>query len=164
MRVGFGYDIHRLTAGRKLILGGVEIPDILGEEGYSDGDTLTHAIIDALLGAANLGDIGLHFPPGNKHYLNISSLTLLKKTMDLIDTAGYEIMNIDCTVIIEKPKLAPYMQNIKLKLAEVIKITAENISVKAKTKEGIGETGSGKAVEAYAVILICRKHEPNRIK
>ncbi len=158
MRVGFGYDIHKLTTGRKLILGGVEIPNLLGEEGYSDGDTLTHAIIDALLGAADLGDIGLHFPPGNKHYLNISSLTLLKKTMDLIAKAGYEIMNIDSTVIIEKPKLSPYIQSIKLKLAEVINTAAENISVKAKTKEGIGETGSGKAVEAYAVILLCRKN------
>jgi len=154
MRVGFGYDIHRLIPGRKLILGGVVIPYSLGEEAYSDGDVLVHAEIDALLGAAGLGDIGEYFPPGDVQWKDISSLILLKKTVDLIHTAGYSIINIDCTVILEKPKITPYKKEIRQNLAEITGIETKDISLKAKTKEGIGETGAGKAVEAYCAALI----------
>ena len=159
MRVGLGYDIHRLIPDRKLILGGIVIPYKLGEEAYSDGDVLTHAIIDALLGAAGLDDIGEHFPPGEAEWKDISSLTLLKKTVSLIHAAGYSIVNIDCTVIIEKPKITPYKNEIRKKLSEVTGIEIKDISVKAKTKEGIGETGAGKAVEAYSAALLKVKNE-----
>lgn len=157
MRVGFGYDIHRLIPGKKLIIGGIVIPYSLGEEAYSDGDVLSHAVIDSLLGAASLGDIGEHFPPGDVKWKDISSLILLEKTAGLIRKAGYSIVNIDCTVILEKPKLTPYKKEIRDKLAEIMDIKIEDISLKAKTKEKIGETGAGKALEAYSIALIDKK-------
>jgi 2-C-methyl-D-erythritol 2,4-cyclodiphosphate synthase len=154
MRIGFGYDIHRLVAGRTLILGGVEIDSSLGPEAHSDGDVLIHALIDALLGACALGDIGLLFPPSDERYRSISSRILLKRTLEAISKAGYSPMNADCTVVLESPRLAPYIDQIVSNLSADLKIASGSISVKAKTKEGIDETGKGRAIEAYAVALV----------
>ena len=154
MRIGFGYDIHRLVKNRLLILGGIEIPHTLGEDGYSDGDVLIHAIIDALLGASGLGDIGTHFPPGNAEYKNISSKVLLSRTLEMVNTAGFTIINLDCTIVLQKPQLASFIKEIIYSLSKNMSIPANSVSVKAKTKEGIGEIGAGKAVEAFAVVLL----------
>jgi len=154
MRVGFGYDIHRLITGRDLILGGVILNSKVGEDGYSDGDVLTHAIIDALLGATGQGDIGEHFPQGDPRYKNISSRILLEQTINLLKVEKYQIINIDCTVILQKPKLSPYKEQIKSMLAHDLKINPDLVSIKVKTKEELGVTGSGKAIEAYAVVLL----------
>jgi 2-C-methyl-D-erythritol 2,4-cyclodiphosphate synthase len=153
-RTGFGYDLHKLAKKRKLILGGVEIPFRLGEKAYSDGDVLIHAIIDSLLGACGNGDIGTHFPPGNPQYKDISSRILLKKTLSIVKNSGYRIVNIDCTVILQKPKLAPFIDSIKSNLKDDLELDPEYISVKAKTGEGIGPVGRSMAVKAYAVVLI----------
>ncbi|MBN2533694.1 MAG: 2-C-methyl-D-erythritol 2,4-cyclodiphosphate synthase [Spirochaetales bacterium] len=154
MKIGFGYDIHRLVQGRKLIIGGVEIPFSLGEDGYSDGDVLIHAVIDALLGASGLGDIGTHFPSGNKEYKDISSRILLCHTRDMVTSAGYSVNNLDCTVILEKPILSPFRNAIIQCLSEDLHIPGNSVSLKAKTKEGMDDTGAGKSIEAYAVVLI----------
>lgn len=154
MRIGFGYDIHRLVQGRRLIIGGVEIPHTLGEDGYSDGDVLIHAVIDALLGASGLGDIGTYFPAGNTEYKDISSRILLCRTRDMVKTAGYNVNNLDCTVILQKPVLSPFRDAIILSLSKDLQIPRYCVNIKAKTKEGIDETGAGKAVEAYAVVLV----------
>jgi len=154
MRIGFGYDIHRLIPDRKLILGGIVIPYSLGEEAYSDGDVLVHAVIDSLLGAAGLGDIGEYFPPGNPQWKDVSSLSLLEKTVAFLHEAGYGIVNIDCTVILERPKITPFKNEICKRLSNVTGLEIKEISLKAKTKEGIGETGAGKAVEAYCAVLL----------
>ncbi len=156
MRIGFGYDIHTLREGRTLILGGVQIPSDMGEEGYSDGDVLIHAIIDALLGAANKGDIGEHFPPGNPNYRDIESSILLKNTLLLI--GDFKIVNIDTTIILQKPKIGRFKEKIANKLSQIMGINPEQISVKAKTKEGVDATGKGKAIEAYAVVLLENKN------
>jgi 2-C-methyl-D-erythritol 2,4-cyclodiphosphate synthase len=157
MRIGLGYDIHRLVPGRKLVLGGVEIPFCRGEDGHSDGDVLAHAIIDALFGAAGLGDIGTHFPPSDPAYKNISSLVLLKKAYELISEKGWEIINIDTNIILQEPKIAPHAETIKNRLAETLSIPAADISVKAKTKEKMDAAGRGEAVEAQAAVLIKNK-------
>ena len=154
MRVGFGYDIHQLVQGRDLILGGVTIPHTKGEKGHSDGDVLIHAIIDALLGAAGLGDIGEQFPPSDERYKDISSCILLEKTMEMISKADCKVHNIDCTIILETPRLRPYKQEITATLAAMLQVTKQSVSVKAKTKEKTGEVGAGKAVEAYAAVLL----------
>jgi 2-C-methyl-D-erythritol 2,4-cyclodiphosphate synthase len=154
MRIGFGYDIHKLVHGRRLVIGGVEIPYNLGEAGYSDGDVLIHAVIDALLGASGSGDIGTYFPPGNTEYKDISSRVLLCRTREMVTSAGYSILNLDCTVVLEKPALSPFRKAIIHSLSEDLHIPENFINIKAKTKEGIDETGAGKAVEAYAVILL----------
>ena len=154
MRIGTGWDLHRLTEGRKLIIGGVKIPHPFGEEAHSDGDVLIHAVIDAILGAAALGDIGTHFPPSNLKYKDISSLILLEKTVELLTDAGYRIINLDTTVILQEPKLKPYIGNIRDTLAKALTLNIDRISVKAKTKEKVDATGEGRAIESIASVLI----------
>lgn len=154
MRIGSGYDVHRLTENRKLILGGVEIPYEKGLLGHSDADVLVHAVMDALLGAAALGDIGKHFPDSDDRYKNISSLTLLKHVSLLLKERGYNTINIDATVIAQRPKLAPYIESMVKNMAEVLDIPCESINVKATTEEGLGFTGSGEGIAAQAVCLI----------
>ncbi|MDA3940889.1 MAG: 2-C-methyl-D-erythritol 2,4-cyclodiphosphate synthase [Spirochaetia bacterium] len=154
MRIGTGWDLHRLAEGRRLILGGVHIPFHSGEEAHSDGDVLIHAIIDSILGAAAMGDIGTHFPPSDKQYKNISSLILLEKTLALLAQAGYRIINLDTTIILQEPKLKPYIEIIREKLAGALSIDLDGISVKAKTKENVDATGEGKAIESMASVLI----------
>lgn len=154
LRIGQGFDLHRLTGNRKLILGGVEIPYTLGLLGHSDADVLVHAIMDAMLGALGLGDIGLHFPPDDEKYKDISSIKLLKHVNDLIKTNGYNIVNIDSTILAQKPKLLPYIQEIRQSLASSLGIPFEDISVKATTTEKLGDIGKGLAIAAQAVVLL----------
>lgn len=154
MRIGEGYDVHRLVKGRQLILGGVNINFKKGLLGHSDADVLLHAISDALLGAAALGDIGKHFPPSDMQYKNISSLVLLKKVGKLLEDKSYKIINIDATLIAEMPKLAPYRDQIINNIANALKLDASKISVKATTEEGLGFTGKGKGIAARAIALI----------
>ena len=155
IRFGIGYDVHKLAAGRKLILGGVEIEHKLGLEAHSDGDVLIHAIIDAILGAATLGDIGQHFP-GTPEYKDISSVELLKRILVLVKAKGYSIGNIDSIVVAQKPKLAPYILQMRERLAEVMQVDVDAVSVKAKTEEGLGFTGTEQGIAAYAVAGIMR--------
>jgi 2-C-methyl-D-erythritol 2,4-cyclodiphosphate synthase len=154
MRIGFGYDSHRLVPGRALILGGVHIPSTLGPEAHSDGDALIHALIDALLGACALGDIGQLFPPSDEQYRDISSRILLERTLDVLGEAGFRPRNVDATIILESPRLGPYIEQMRSTLSMDLGIPGAAISVKAKTKEGLGLTGQGRAVEAYAVALV----------
>ena len=154
MRVGFGYDVHPLTAGRPLILGGVEIPFGKGLAGWSDGDVLTHAIIDALLGAAGLGSIGQHFPSGEEKYYNAPSLQLLEQTGGLLDKNAWVVINIDVTVVAKEPPVMPYAGTMKQKLSTFLHITPEQVNIKASTGNGLGFTGVGEGIEAYAVALI----------
>ena len=154
MKVGIGYDIHKLVKGRKLILGGIEIKFSKGLSGHSDGDVLTHAIIDAILGALGKGDIGKHFPDTDSRYKNISSLVLLKETMKLLTKSKYRINNLDTAIIAEKPKIAPYSGKIEERLASVLKVKKEFINIKAKTNEGLGEIGKGKAIACFAIVSI----------
>ena len=154
IRVGFGYDVHRLQAGRDLWLGGIRIPHTMGLEGHSDADVLIHAICDALLGAANMRDIGYHFPDTSEATLNIDSKILLRQTIDLIATKGYTVGNIDATVAAEHPKLNPHIEEMKKCLAGVIGTDADNISIKATTTEKLGFTGREEGISAYAVVLI----------
>ncbi len=155
-RAGFGNDVHRLAAGRKLILGGVRIPFDKGPVGHSDGDALAHALCDALLGAAALGDIGQHFPDSSPKWHNASSLEFLRHVRELFKQAGYRIISLDATVGLERPKLAPHIPHMKTKIARALGVTAEQISVKAKTGEGLDAVGRGEAVRAEAVALIER--------
>ena len=154
MRIGHGYDVHALTPDRKLIIGGVEIPHSLGLLGHSDADVLLHAICDALLGAAALGDIGKHFPDSDIKYFGISSLTLLEKTGELLKEQGYFIENIDSTVLAQSPKLAPYIDTMRENIAGALKIEKDKVSVKATTEEKLGFTGEEKGIAAHAVCLI----------
>ena len=153
-RIGSGNDVHRLVAGRKLILGGVDIPFERGPEGHSDGDALAHAICDALLGAAGLGDIGRHFPNRSPKWRNASSLLFLRQVAKLLGAAGYAIVNIDSTVGLERPKLAPYLPRMQEALAAALGIRPDQVSVKAKTGEGMDAVGRGEAVRADAVALV----------
>jgi 2-C-methyl-D-erythritol 4-phosphate cytidylyltransferase/2-C-methyl-D-erythritol 2,4-cyclodiphosphate synthase len=155
-RVGEGWDIHRLVPGRRLLLGGVEVPSDRGEEGWSDGDVLLHAVIDALLGSAALGDIGLLFPPGALEWKDADSRDLTRRARDLVRHTGWRPVNLDCTVILERPKLAPYRDAIRTSLAELLDMETEAVSFKAKTMEGLGPVGEGRAVEARAVLLAVR--------
>jgi len=157
LRIGTGYDAHPLVKKRKLILGGVEIPFNKGLDGWSDADVLTHAVIDALLGAAALGDIGGHFPPGEAQYKDISSLILLKEVGEKLITGGWRIVNIDATVIAEKPKLAGFIDRMRQNLNQTLGIEMERVSVKASTANGVGCLGRGKWMEAQAAALIERK-------
>ena len=153
MRVGTGWDIHQMVEHRPLMLGGLHIPHPLGESGHSDGDVLIHAIIDALLGASALGDIGTHFPPSDQTWKDIDSKELLKMTMEKLD--DWEIVNIDTTIIVERPKLRPYVHAIRASLAQLCRISLEQVSVKAKTAEGLlGEVGEGRAIIAQATVLL----------
>ena len=153
-RIGFGNDVHRLAPGRKLILGGVTIPFEKGPVGHSDGDALAHAVCDALLGAAALGDIGHHFPDHDPQWHNASSLLFLERTRELLDEAGYRIANVDSTISLERPKLAPSILSMRKKLAEALGIHVGQVSVKAKTGEGVDAVGEGTAIRADAVALI----------
>jgi len=152
-RIGNGYDIHRLEPGRKLILGGVEIPYHRGLLGHSDADVLLHAIMDAMLGAAALGDIGRHFPPGEPEYKNISSIELLKRVHSLIKES-YTIANIDSVIMAEKPKLAGHILDMRLAIAHALDVDLKQVSVKATTMEGLGPVGEGAAIAASAVVLL----------
>jgi 2-C-methyl-D-erythritol 2,4-cyclodiphosphate synthase len=154
MRIGIGYDVHPLVKDRKLVLGGVAIPFRKGLDGWSDADVAAHAIIDALLGAAALGDIGRHFPSGEAQYKDISSLELLKMTNDKLAAKGWHIVNIDTTVIAEEPKLAGYIERMRQSLSQTLAIDTERVSVKASTSNGLGGIGKGKWIEAHAVALI----------
>ncbi len=157
MRVGNGYDVHRLVTGRKLILGGVEIEFEKGLDGHSDADVLTHAIMDALLGAATLGDIGQHFPPSDAKYKNADSIELLKEVVSLLKTVGYtEIFNVDSTVIAEKPKVAPYINEMRKNISNAIGIEINQINIKATTTEKLGFTGREEGIAALAVCLISK--------
>ncbi len=153
-RVGEGWDIHRLIPGRKLYIGGVEIPSDKGEEGHSDGDVLLHAVIDALLGSAALGDIGQHFPPTDDAWKGADSRDLARRALSLVREAGWTPVNLDCTVILERPMLAPHREAIRESLAKSLEMDVDSISIKAKTKEGVDATGEGKAVEARAIVLV----------
>lgn len=154
MRVGMGYDVHRLVDDRKLIVGGIEIPYEKGLLGHSDADVLLHAIMDALLGAAALGDIGKHFPDSEEVYKGISSLELLKHVKKIIEEKFYIIGNIDATIIAQKPKMASYIPAMIQKIAEVLEISEQRINIKATTEEGLGFTGAGEGISAQAICLL----------
>ena len=151
MRIGIGNDIHRLIEGRPLILGGVEIPYSKGEDAHSDGDVLVHAIIDAILGACAKGDIGALFPPSDERYKDADSLKLLKQT---VEYTGAKIINLDSSITLEEPKLRPYITTMRERIADVLSIDIDRVSIKAKTNEGLDETGKGNAVSAIAVVLV----------
>ncbi len=156
LRIGHGYDVHRLTEGRALILGGVEIPYEKGLLGHSDADVLTHAVMDALLGAAALGDIGKLFPDSDAAYKGISSIELLKRVKARLAEAGFETVNLDATILAQAPKLAPYRDEMRGNIACALDIPASRVSVKATTEEGLGFTGSGEGIAAHAVALLER--------
>lgn len=153
-RVGHGYDVHKLVEDRKLIIGGVEIPHYKGLLGHSDADVLAHAICDALLGAAALGDIGKHFPDNDDKYKDIDSLVLLEKVCELIRNKGYEISNVDSTILAQAPKLRPYIDEMRSKLAKAMKLDIDELSVKATTEERLGFTGREEGIAAHAVVLL----------
>ena len=154
MRIGHGYDVHRLSEDRELILGGVKIENDLGLLGHSDADVLLHAVCDALLGAAALGDIGKHFPDTDPAYKGISSLALLENVTKLLYKNGFFVLNIDSTIIAEKPKLAPFIDKMRENIAKAVGIEVERVSIKATTEEGLGFTGNKKGIAAHAVCLI----------
>ena len=154
MRIGMGYDVHRLTEGRDLILGGVKIPYEKGLLGHSDADVLLHAVMDALLGAAALGDIGKHFPDSDPAYKGISSLKLLEHVGELLEKEGYTVGNIDATIIAQRPKMAPHIPVMRKNIAEVLRIEESQINIKATTEEGLGFTGSGEGISSQAVCLL----------
>jgi 2-C-methyl-D-erythritol 2,4-cyclodiphosphate synthase len=154
MRIGIGYDVHKLVEGRKLILGGVEIPYEKGLLGHSDADVLLHAIKDAMLGAVALGDIGKHFPDTDDRYKGASSIKLLKEVNNKVNDKGYKINNIDVVIIAQKPKMAPYVEKMRKNIAEALEIDIECINVKATTTEGLGFTGEGKGIAAQAVVTV----------
>lgn len=154
MRVGMGYDVHRLTEGRDLILGGVKIPYEKGLLGHSDADVLVHAVMDALLGAAALGDIGKHFPDTDPRYEGISSIALLKFVGRLLEDELYVVGNIDATVVAQRPKLLPYIEEMRANIASALNIPVRRVNVKATTEEGLGFTGSGEGISAQAVCLL----------
>ncbi len=154
LRVGVGYDVHPLATGRKLVLGGIEIPFERGLSGWSDADVLTHAVIDALFGAAALGDIGSHFPPGEPEYKDISSLVLLRRTVDALARNSWRIVNIDATVVAERPRLREFIDRMREQLSQAMGISTSRISVKASTSEKLGFAGRGEGIAVYAVALI----------
>ncbi|MBU3220019.1 2-C-methyl-D-erythritol 2,4-cyclodiphosphate synthase [Clostridium algidicarnis] len=154
MRIGLGYDVHKLVEDRSLILGGVTIPNKYGLLGHSDADVLVHAIMDSILGAASLGDIGTHFPDNNLIYKDISSLSLLKKVYDLILKKGFSIGNIDATIIAEAPKLSPYIDEMRNNISSILGIDINQINIKATTEEGLGFTGSGEGMASQSICLL----------
>lgn len=157
MRVGIGYDVHRLVENRRLILGGVEIPYHLGLLGHSDADVLTHAIVDAILGAAALGDIGIHFPDTDVRYKGMDSFVFLSDTVLKITERGYRIENIDSTVVAQRPKLAPYISQMRKRLAKTLEIDVAQVNIKATTAEELGVVGEGKAIVAYATVCLSQQ-------
>jgi 2-C-methyl-D-erythritol 2,4-cyclodiphosphate synthase len=164
LRIGIGYDIHRLVRDRKLILGGIEIPYELGLQGHSDADVLAHAICDALIGACGKGDIGRHFPNNDLAYKGISSMLLLRKTVELLEIDQFEIMNLDSTIIAESPRLGGFVKEMRKRIAEALKIDAALINIKACTNEGLGALGSGEGIACYTVALIRKREQtvPNK--
>ena len=154
MRVGIGYDVHPLNSGRRLVLGGVDIPFNMGLSGWSDADVLAHAIIDALLGAAALGDIGSHFPPGEPQYKDISSLTLLKRVRDELAENSWQIVNVDATIVAEQPKLRDFIDQMRQRLSQTLGMALNQVSVKASTSAQLGFIGQGEGIAAWAVALI----------
>ena len=154
MRVGIGYDVHPLTEGHLLVLGGVEIPFERGLAGWSDADVLAHAIIDALLGAAGLGDIGTHFPPSDPRYDSISSISLLRQVGELLKGRNWRISNIDATILAEQPRLAPFIGEMRRGISQALSISQEQVGLKATTSEGLGFAGRGEGIAAYAVALV----------
>ncbi len=154
MRIGHGYDVHKLSPNRDLIIGGVKIPFEKGLLGHSDADVLLHAISDAILGAAALGDIGKHFPDTDERYKGIDSMVLLKNVAELLSDKGYKIINIDSTVLAQRPKLSPYILKMRENIADAVGLDIEGVSVKATTEEGLGFTGEGLGIAAHAVCLI----------
>ena len=157
MRIGHGYDVHRLVEGRKCIIGGVDIPHTMGLLGHSDADVLIHAICDALLGAANLGDIGKHFPDTDDKYKGISSMSLLSCVYSLLSQNGYSVVNLDATLVLQKPKVAPYIEKMRSNIAFVLNVPVEAVNVKATTEEKLGFTGREEGVSAHAVALISKE-------
>jgi 2-C-methyl-D-erythritol 2,4-cyclodiphosphate synthase len=158
MRVGIGYDVHRLVKGRKLILGGITVPFEKGLFGHSDADVLTHAVCDALLGAAGSGDIGQHFPDTDPEFKDISSIKLLHQTFRIIRARQYRVLNIDATIMAEEPKLLPYLKSMQQNIANAIDTASTNVNIKATTTEGIGMIGKGEGIAAICVVLIERPH------
>ncbi len=156
MRIGFGYDSHRLVSGRKLVLGGVEIPHDKGTLGHSDADALLHAICDAILGALGEGDIGRHFPDSDAYYKDISSIRLLESVMRLADKHELFLNNVDCTVILERPKLKDYTEAMRANISATLRLAPENVNIKAKTNEGMGLVGLGEGVAAFAVVTVVK--------
>ena len=154
MRIGHGYDVHRLVEGRKLILGGVEIPWEKGLDGHSDADVLLHAVMDAMLGAAALGDIGKHFPDTDAAYKGICSMLLLERVRDAVKKKGYVLSNLDVTVIAQRPKLAPYLNEMCVSIARCLNVNSDQINIKATTEEHLGFTGRGKGISCHAVCLL----------
>ena len=159
MRIGMGYDVHKLVEDRKLILGGVEVPHTLGLLGHSDADVLVHAIMDALLGAAALGDIGKHFPDTDPAYKGISSMMLLEHVRKLLEEKGYVIDNIDATIIAQKPKLRPYIEQMEQNIAQTLQISTDQVNIKATTEEGLGFTGTEQGISAQAICLLTGFYE-----
>ena len=156
LRIGHGYDVHRLVEGRRLILGGVEVPHTLGLLGHSDADVLTHALMDALLGAAGLGDIGRHFPDTDPAYAGADSLKLLDHVVELLGARGWQVGNVDATILAQRPKLAPYLEQMRENLAARMKAALEQVNVKATTEEKLGFTGAEEGIAAHAVCLLER--------
>jgi len=154
IRTGFGYDVHRLEAGETLIVGGLKIPFEKGSVGHSDGDVLCHALVDALLGAANLGDIGQYFPSENNNWKGASSLDFLKSAYSKVRSKGFEILNIDCTIVLQEPKISPWIPEMKSLLSKVLKIQEDRISVKATTTDFLGFAGRGEGIGAMAVATL----------
>jgi 2-C-methyl-D-erythritol 2,4-cyclodiphosphate synthase len=158
-RIGFGYDVHRLVSGRKLILGGVEIPYHLGLDGHSDADVLLHALSDALLGAAALGDIGRHFPDTDPRYKGISSLILLRHVADLLAQHRFSVVNVDVTLILERPKIAPYADIMRQNISDALRVARHQVSIKATTNEGLGFVGQEQGAAAHAVAAISQQRD-----
>jgi 2-C-methyl-D-erythritol 2,4-cyclodiphosphate synthase len=156
IRIGFGFDVHRFSKGRPLILGGTEIPFHLGLSGHSDADVLSHALGDALLGAAGLGDLGRHFPDSDLRYKGISSLRLLERIREMVSQAGYQVGNVDATVVAQEPKLTPFAGEMQNTLAPILQVSADQISIKATTTEGLGFAGRQEGIAAYAVVLLVK--------
>lgn len=156
IRVGYGYDVHRLVEERKLILGGVEIPFEKGLLGHSDADVLLHAVTDAMFGAAAMGDIGSHFPDTDPKYKGADSLLLLKECGELLKQAGWQVENIDSTIVAQRPKLLPYVPQMRENIARVLDLTIDQVSIKGKTEEGLGFTGNGEGMAVHAVCLISK--------
>ena len=154
LRIGNGYDVHVLTEGRRLVLGGVEIPHTKGVLGHSDGDVLVHVIMDAMLGALALGDIGQHFPDTDMQYKNIDSMVLLSKVKELIYSKGYKIINLDSIIVLQKTKVKPYIEAMRKRIADVLEVEIDQVSVKATTEEKLGFTGDESGVKSYCVVLL----------
>ena len=156
-RIGFGYDAHRLVEGRALILGGMSIPFAKGLLGHSDADVLTHAVVDALLGALAMGDIGRHFPDTDPSFKDMQSLRMLEQVLGWVHEAGYQVNNVDSTIVAQNPKLAPHIADIQARLAEILRVPVDQVSVKAKTSEGMGFCGREEGMEAFAVVSLVQK-------